>query len=284
MASLSITEDSIPSLEGKAALITGGSSGIGHAAALILLSKGATVHILDTNPPPEPKPDKLNFHSCNITSRSSLLSIFTSIGAVDYVFANAGVSESTNYFVDTFDSNGGRKSRATMSLMSTYVAEGSIVVTSSATAYAPEQSLPVYAAGKSALIGLIRSLRSVIMQDSITINGVAPAATVTSLLPPHLAAPIMAAGLPVSTAHFVGLALLYSATATQARKVEVYGKEEDKDLYREERWNCRVTLTLGDSYTELEEGISDLRPWWFGRGNLGCTRMQKTATDCRESS
>lgn len=126
------------------------------------------------------------------------------------------------------------------------------------------------------------------IQDGITINGVAPAATITSLLPVHLAAPILAHGLPVSSAHFVGLALAYSATATQSRRVDVYGKETDAQRYpttasqeKEERWNGRVILTLGDRYTELEEPIADLRPFWFGRENLALTRLQQAATDFR---
>ncbi len=116
--------------------------------------------------------------------------------------------------------------------------------------------------------------------DDITINAVAPAATITKLLPQDLAAPIIAAGLPISSAHFVGLALAYSAVARQSRKVESYGKDEDA-LAQEGRWNGRVILTLGDTYTELEEGIADLRPRWFGEKNAELTRLQQVATDFR---
>ena len=166
------------------------------------------------------------------------------------------------------------------------VSEGSVVITISAVAYAPEQSLPVYTASKFALVGLVRSLRSVMLiQEGITINGVAPAATVTDLLPPHLAAPIVAIGLPTSEASFVGCALVYSATAKQSRRVEVYGKEVDGDMSSgggQERWNGRVILTLGDTCTELEGSIADLRPFWFGQENLRLTRSQQAATDFRE--
>lgn len=131
------------------------------------------------------------------------------------------------------------------------------------------------------LVGLVRSLRSTITQDNITINGVAPAATITKLLPGNLAAPIMAAGLPVSSAHFVALALVWSAVGTETRKVEVYGREDDANLVKAGRWNGRVILTLGDTYTELEEPIANLRPEWFGKENLRLTRMQQAATDAR---
>lgn len=118
-------------------------------------------------------------------------------------------------------------------------------------------------------------------KDSITINGVAPAATFTNLLPANLAAPIVAMGLPVSSADFVALALVYSATATQSRRVEAYGKESEPSLWTKERWNGRVILTLGDAYTELEEPISDLRRFWLGASNLDLSRRQQAATDAR---
>ncbi len=128
---------------------------------------------------------------------------------------------------------------------------------------------------------MIRALRSVVVKDGITINGVAPAATLTKLLPEHLAAPIIAMGLPVSTSDFVGLALVHSATAHQRRRVEVYGKETEKEVWTQERWNGRVILTLGECYTEIEEPLADLRPFWFGQENLRLTRLQQAATDFR---
>ncbi|KAL2829476.1 short chain dehydrogenase reductase [Aspergillus cavernicola] len=301
MASLNITLESIPPLKGKTAVITGGASGIGYGAAGILARKGAMVHILDLHEPSDPaykENPQLVMHQCNVADWKELRSIVNQIGAIDFAFANAGISEETDYFADTFGEDGELEEptyqvlsvnlRAVLNLvklaasnMRKHRTAGSIVITTSATAYAPEQSLPVYAAGKLALVGLIRSLRSVFVQDNITINGVAPAATITSLLPKDLAAPIIAQGLPVSSAEFVGLALVYSAVAQQNRRVEVYGKELEAEKYTSERWNGRVILTLGDGYTELEEPTADLRPFWFGRRNLEFTRLQQSATDFR---
>lgn len=127
----------------------------------------------------------------------------------------------------------------------------------------------------------MRSLRSTLIRDNITINAVAPAATITKLLPKDLAAPIISAGLPVSSAHFVGLALVYSATAKESRRVEAYGKDRDSETEREGRWNGRIILTLKDTYTELEEPIASLKEQWFGKENTKLTRMQQAATDFR---
>jgi hypothetical protein len=131
------------------------------------------------------------------------------------------------------------------------------------------------------LINLIRALRSVTPLDNITINGVAPAATITRLLPSDLAAPIIAQGLPVSSADFVGLALVYSGTATQDRRVQAYGKEKDEENEFKGRWNGRVILTLGDQYTEIEEPLSRSREIWWGKSNLELTRAQQAVTDFR---
>ena len=128
----------------------------------------------------------------------------------------------------------------------------------------------------------MRGLRSTLQLHNITINSVAPAATNTKLLPRNLAVPLMAAGLPVSSPDVVGLAVAYSATARQNRRVEPYGKDSNED--KPEAWNGRTILTLGDTYTELEEPIAKLRPQWFGQENAHLTRMQQTATDFREFS
>lgn len=303
MTSIQITDESIPSLEGKIAIITGGASGIGYATANILASHGAqAVHVLDLNPPHEESHSvhtSIHFHQCNTANWVELRQKFQEIGRVHLAFANAGISEYNDFFKDEFDDEGLLLEpqykqlldvnlcgvinfvKLSWSAMRRQGTGGSIVVTTSATAYAPEQSLPVYAGAKLALVGMIRALRSVIIKDGITINAVAPAATITKLLPENLAQPIISAGLPVSSAHFVGLALAYSATAKESTRVEAYGKEREEDNDQVGRWNGRVILTLGDQYTELEEPISKLRPDWFGKRNLEMTRLQQAVTDFR---
>ncbi|MCJ1249458.1 Short-chain dehydrogenase/reductase prx4 [Trapelia coarctata] len=216
------------------------------------------------------------------------------------VFANAGVSEEMDYFEDTFDESGQLQEpryavvevnlRAVLNViklslraMRKQTTGGSIVLTASATAYVPEQSLPVYSALKLALVGLVRSLRATVIRDNITINAVAPAATITKLLPADFAQPILAAGLPVSSAHSVGLALVYSAVAKEQRQVEAYGKDKDEEIFREGRWNGRCIMTMGDRFTELEEPIANAREIWYGKENLGLTRLQQMTTDLREA-
>lgn len=92
---------------------------------------------------------------------------------------------------------------------------------------------------------------------------------------------MIAAGLPVSSAYFVGLAVVFSAVAMQSRQVEAYGKDDRIDIRG--KWNGRTILTLGDTYTELEEPLASLRLQWFGKENTELTRAQQIATDFREA-
>lgn len=128
------------------------------------------MHVLDVlNPDPDEFISGMHFHKCDVSSWAELYAAFTAIGTVDFAFANAAVTEQTNYFADTFDDKGQLcepddsfqrlldvNLRGVMyfvklawSTMRRNGTHGSIVVTTSATAYAPEQSLPIYAAMKS---------------------------------------------------------------------------------------------------------------------------------------
>ena len=209
------------------------------------------------------------------------------------------MSQECDYFADTFNAEGKLEEplynvlevnfRAVLNFVKLSLSAfkkqgpgGSIVITASATGYSPEQSLPVYSATKCGLLGLVRALRSTIPHThGATINAVAPAATISRLLPADLAAPIMAAGAPVSSATHVGLALAYSATAMQKNEVEVYGRDTPEMFKAPGRWNGRTILTLGDQWTELEEPLASLRKQWFGEYNTEKTAFQQYLTDMR---
>lgn len=264
----------------------------------LLSTLGADVFALDINPPAEKLPENSKFFKCDQTSWDELNAAFAFAGGVDIAVANAGVSEEEDFATDIWESDGKLKQPnwkvvdvnfcgtiAFVKLASAWMRKqgrkrgGSIVITSSATAYVPEQSLPVYSGTKHALAGFMRAQRSTLPLDNISINTVAPTATVTALLPQNLATPMMAANLPVSVPEDVALAIVFSATASQGQAVEEYGK--DKAGSGKGKWNGRSILTLAGTYTELETGIANTKPEWFGRDNLRLTRMQQTATDFR---
>lgn len=136
-----------------------------------MAAKGAKVHVLDVNEPADSEhQEKTNLimHHCNVTNWTNLRTKFEEIGHVDFAFSNAGISEEVNTFTDSWDAEGHLEEpsydvlavnlrgalnfiKLAWSTMKRNRTAGSIVITTSATAYAPEQSLPVYAGGKLAV-------------------------------------------------------------------------------------------------------------------------------------
>ncbi|KAI0550325.1 short chain dehydrogenase reductase [Xylaria curta] len=301
MTSLYLKESDIPDLSGKVAVITGGCSGIGLATGRILAARNATIHALDISAPnPEDGSSPPTWHSriVDVSNWCQLAAAFKDIGNIDIAIANAGMSEDFDFFTNIASSEASEPNYRCIDVnlkavinfvhlaLSAFEKQGyggSIVLTASATGYSPEQSLPVYSATKAGVLGLIRSLRaSLPYTHGATINGVAPAATVTRLLPMNLAAPIMAAGSPVSTPEHVGLAVAYSAVGMEDKQVDRYGKDpEAVKKHWPGRWNGRVILTLGDTWTEVEGPLADKRPEWLGEYQCMSTQRQQRLTDTR---
>ena len=183
MASLTITEDSIPNLAGKTAVVTGGSSGIGLGAVQVLLDHNARVFILDISKPPETLiHPNLTHIETDISSWPALVKAFAVIttvhkSAVDIAIANAGVFEHELYANQCLvplaaDASAWSKLeneapiygcvevnlRGTLNfvqiaarIMKGQESGGSIVLTASVTAYLPEVMIPVYSATKAAV-------------------------------------------------------------------------------------------------------------------------------------
>ena len=295
-----INNTSLPSLAGKYAIVTGGASGIGLACCQILAEHHITcVLILDTNPPPQSVKlsEQIKYEPCDVSKWNDLRRAFSIIPRLDFVFANAGCSEDQNPLdydpaedgsdlepsqtvVDTNFRGAFNAAVLGIRAMRRQRSGGSIVFTSSATAYSSERGLALYGAQKLAVIGLVRGWRHSLIKDNITVNAVAPACTVTGLIPPEVGSRLAKSGLQVSSAWHVGLALVYSATAKENTRVEAYGKELDKDNESTSgRWNGRVVLTIGNRYTEIEERIERLKGEWFGPQNLQDTRVGQCVTE-----
>ncbi|KAM7216625.1 hypothetical protein V8F06_008036 [Rhypophila decipiens] len=277
MTSPTFTLDDIPDLTGKKVLITGASSGIGLATARIFAQKGAAVLNLDIN---APKTDENDAHA-GIIDQSPYQAddIDLPLDAADKI------PEPTYYPV--LDIN----IRATMNVTKLATAsfrnhsrDGSIVLLSSAAGHWSEQLPPVYSLRASAK-----------GSPNITINAVAPGATITALVTPEMAAPMIAIGVPVNKAESVGLAVVYSATAKQDHPVDLYGRDylnHQKELLDPgstenteaafERWNGRGIVTIGNTYVEVEGPLRETRKTWFGEENEELTRMQQGAMDMRD--
>ena len=110
----------------------------------------------------------MEYMKCDVTSWTQLRAAFDRLGQIDMLFANAGISEGESFLEDRFDSHGilleptyevlDVNLRAVLNVvklgyraMKGRLEGGSIVITASSTAYAPELGLPVYSAVKSAV-------------------------------------------------------------------------------------------------------------------------------------
>jgi NAD(P)-dependent dehydrogenase (short-subunit alcohol dehydrogenase family) len=76
---------------GTTVVVTGGSSGMGEAAARILSDLGASVHVVDIQPP---KVTNAGFHQCDLSDFDQVratAAAFKSIAPIDFLFPCAGL-------------------------------------------------------------------------------------------------------------------------------------------------------------------------------------------------
>ena len=192
-------------LQGKVAIITGGSRGIGYATADAFLREGATVIITASSPANAEKAvAKLKEAHPNATvagispDLSSLESVRNEFiiatakyGCVDILVNNAGVSESTPFlqyteeaFDKVMDLNVKGVFNATRAAADCMVARGSGVIlnTSSMVSIYGQSSGFAYPASKFAVNGLTVSLARELGPKGIRVNAVAPGITETDMM------------------------------------------------------------------------------------------------------
>lgn len=135
-----------------------------------MASRGAQIIILDICEPQETLPAGIRYQKCDISNWSELSAAFKTAGTVHIAVANAGQGEDGSYLNDAYDEQGNllepkynvidtnfrgtlNFTKLALNSMKRNSIEGSIVITSSATAYSAEQSLPVYSGTKAAVGG-----------------------------------------------------------------------------------------------------------------------------------
>ncbi|KAI1207629.1 NAD(P)-binding protein [Annulohypoxylon truncatum] len=200
-------------------VVTGGASGLGLTMVDYFASQGHAVTIFDVNTQAghqvaadltKKHPEgKVDFKFCNITSWDSQATAFREVyeknGRVDVVMANAGISEQGVSSLGLADEEEPSQPRLraldvnltgtiyTVKLAIHYIkknkpdpttgSRGCIICTASNAGLYPFPVAPVYAASKSGIIGLVRSLDRVLEKVQIQINSLAPAVLETSISP-----------------------------------------------------------------------------------------------------
>lgn len=184
-------------LDGKIAVVTGGSSGIGLATAKHLYGEGAKVAISGrdqaalTAAVTEIGPDIVAVRA-DISKSEDLDAFFTkvlkSFGKIDILFANAGVAKFASIsdttealFDEVFDINV-KGTFFTVKKSLAYLNDGAAIVVN--TTFADRVGLPgssIYAASKAALRSLVRVAAAELVGRGIRVNAVSPGPIATPI-------------------------------------------------------------------------------------------------------
>jgi pyruvate, orthophosphate dikinase len=189
-------EEDMPKLQGKTAIITGATGGIGSAAARTMLTEGANIVIAGRNQEKLSgleaslgSPDRVATVSADVSNEADVQRIVATarerFGGVDVLFANAGMEGSikplTELSTEEFDRIQHVNVRGTWLSMKHCLGEmlqkgrGSIILTSSVAGMVGVPGLSAYAASKHALVGLTQVAALEFAEHGVRVNAVAPA-------------------------------------------------------------------------------------------------------------
>ena len=177
-------------LNGKRALITGSTSGIGLETARQFLEEGARVAITGTNPATLESARKelgndvlaIRADAGNVAGQQAVTeAVRQGFGGLDILFVNAGVADFRP--VEQWDEAGFDRSVAinlkgpfflVQALLPILANPASIVLNTSINARIGMPNSSVYAATKAGLISLARTLSGELIQRGIRVNAVSP--------------------------------------------------------------------------------------------------------------
>lgn len=188
-------------LAGKAAIITGGGSGIGRAAVLRFAAEGARVAVVDLSGNAaeavraEAGGDAIALE-LDVTDADAVTACVRDVqavfGSVDVYFNNAGVPQAAKPLEETSGDEWDRIMAVNMRALfvgAQAVAPamreaggGAIVVTSSIAAVRPRPGIATYVASKAGANGLVRALALELAPSRIRVNAIAPVAVRTPML------------------------------------------------------------------------------------------------------
>jgi len=181
-------------LDGRIALITGGSRGLGLAIARRFAGSGARGMLLDLAAPVRP-PSGFQFVAGDVTDEASIASAvqqtLANFGRLDIVIANAGIvpswreTESLDFAEwDRAMAVNVRGAAATLkqAIPALKQSQGAIVLMASVNAYVPHARQMAYTASKHAVLGIARAAAQDLGRFGIRVNAVAPGPVTTDAL------------------------------------------------------------------------------------------------------
>lgn len=184
---------------GTTALITGGTSGIGHATAVLFRDAGARVAVTGTKPAAADYSTDLSgmdYHQLQITDAGSVDSLAGKFTALDVLVNNAGANfpggldeSKPDGFEASVALNLTGPYRLTVGLYralraSTAAGGASVVNLASMSALRAVPLVPGYGAAKAGIVGVTRNLAVKWAAKGIRVNAVAPGAVDTPMTAP----------------------------------------------------------------------------------------------------
>ncbi|MAZ72285.1 MAG: NAD(P)-dependent oxidoreductase [Flavobacteriaceae bacterium] len=191
-------------LTDKVAIITGGDSGIGRSVAIHFAREGATVGIVYLEEEKDAQRTKKLVEKENQTCilfkgdvtnsnfcRQTVKNLYDTYGRLDIVVNNAAMQFPKDSLTEislkdlhkTFETNIFAYFYLTQASLEFLQEGGSIINTSSVTAYRGSDHLIDYASTKGAIVSFTRSLSKNLAKKGIRVNGVAPGPIWTPLIP-----------------------------------------------------------------------------------------------------
>lgn len=188
-------------MEGKAGLVTGSGSGIGRASAVALAKAGAKVMVSDVSEEAGQETVQMikdlggeaAFLACDVSNEEQVIALVDktveTFGQLDFALNNAGINKGQKPIgeLDSKDWDITLK----VNLYGTFycvkhevnamlkTGGGAIVNTSSGAGLEGAPNMTPYTASKHAIAGLTKSVALEYGQQGITINSIAPGATIT---------------------------------------------------------------------------------------------------------
>ncbi|KAF5811008.1 putative oxidoreductase [Helianthus annuus] len=192
-----------PRLEGKVALITGGASGIGEAAARLFLEHGACVVIVDIQDDLAHQliasctdSGKICYCRCDVRDEkqveAAVSHTVTKYGSIDILFSNAGImgpmTTILDMNLDDFDNTMAINVRGVAATikhaaraMVAAKTHGSIICTASVAASIGGAGPHAYTTSKHAMIGLMKTACNELGAHGIRVNCISPFGVATPL-------------------------------------------------------------------------------------------------------
>lgn len=182
-------------LAGKTAVVTGGGSGIGRAAALRFAAEGARVAVVDRDGEAAEAVGAELALQVDVTDRGAVermvAEVRDALGRIDVYFNNAGIPQAAKPIEETSDEEWARIMDVNLTAVFTGARAvapvmrrdggGAIVVTSSIAAARPRAGIASYVASKAGVNGLVRAL-ALELAPTIRVNAIAPVAVRTPML------------------------------------------------------------------------------------------------------